>query len=309
MFSNPEVIRLIEESFVPYAGDQWYLHRQKDADGEYFWKVVDQGHRKNRPRDETRQGVYIATADGRLLGSDGFRPSAKIVLDWMRASLARKGAAAEPAIRPVANTADADFARVPPEGGLVLNVYTRIAQDPAPGQRWSPNHATGRDHMWLTRAEWRALRPREWKNGHAYPVPPVVAQRLVRFHLTDNVRGEPPMWRRDEVRQADLKLVVEDAASGRLRLEGVARLQTHSADRGYDARLQGMLQIDRREDRVKQLDVLAWGEAWGQGRFTGGAPAGKFPLLVAFSLAGNAPIDRVPPQASRELRAYWEADR
>ena len=301
------MIKLLRENFVSYAGDQWYLHRQQDADGEFFWKVVDQGHRKDRPRDETRQGVYVTTADGRLLGSDHFRPSAPAALSWMRGSLARFTKPDEAPLVESAGTPDPGLSRVPPSGGLILNVFTRIAQDPAPGQPWSPNHATGRDHMWLTREEWRALRPAQWKKGETYPVPTAVARRLIRFHLTDNVRGEPNMWLPNEVRLADLKLTVEDPASGRISLQGTVRLETTGTDRGYTARLQGAARYDRQQDRFAQLDVLSWGEAWGQGHYTRGAPAGKFPLLVAFSLAGSTPADRVPPQASREVRAYFAA--
>jgi hypothetical protein len=52
-------------------------------------------------------------------------------------------------------------------------------------------------------------------------------------------------------------------------------------------------------------DLLAWGKAWGEGPYTGGAPKGHSPLLIAASLAGAAPADRVPPQACSELADYF----
>ena len=57
IFSNPEISGTITSRFVAYAGDQWYLHRQKDADGEFFWKVAQQGHMARLPEDATRQGI------------------------------------------------------------------------------------------------------------------------------------------------------------------------------------------------------------------------------------------------------------
>ncbi|MGV3721400.1 MAG: hypothetical protein ACO1SX_10875, partial [Actinomycetota bacterium] len=90
-----------------------------------------------------------------------------------------------------------------------------------------------------------------------------------------------------------------------LALSGTARLQTQDGKRGYDARLQGSLIINRQNDRVTRFDLLSWGEAWGEGPYTRGAPAGKFPLLTAFSLAGHKPADRVPPQGIREVGAYF----
>jgi hypothetical protein len=68
--------------------------------------------------------------------------------------------------------------------------------------------------------------------------------------------------------------------------------------------LQGYLTYDRKRDRFSRLDLLAWGEFWGEGAYTGGAPKGKFPLVIAASLAGAAPADRVPPQGSRDLSDY-----
>jgi hypothetical protein len=277
--------------------------------GEFFWKVVDQGHRKNRPRDETRQGNYIATADGQLLGSDHAHWSIERYLSLLRSSLERFEAIRVAKEAETASAADPQFARVPPEGGLILKVYSRIPIQRQEGETWTPNHATGRDHMWLTRDEWRSLLPTSWKNGERYPIPPAVAERLIRFHLVDNVRGEPPMWAREHIREQDLAVVVEDAAAGRLRLEGGAKLQTHDGQRGYDARLQGIITTDPTKQRFNRFDVLAWGEFWGEGRYTGGAPKGRFPLLIAFSRAGDLPADRVPPQGSREFNAYFGTGR
>lgn len=306
VFSNPEVLRLAKTEFIPYAGDQWYLHRRKDAVGQFFWKVAQQGLNRNRPLDSTRQGIYTATAEGECLGSINSWSAARTVAimtqaleRWKQQPHAETVEAARPA-------ADAEYDREPPAGGLVLDVFTRIPL--GSGHEWSPNSATGRDHMWLTREEWRSLLPARWRPGARYPVPPAVAERLVRFHLVDNVRGEPNMWTHDQVRQAELTLQVMDAA-GHLRLEGTARVQApferRASERGYDARLQGFLTYDRKQSRFTRCDLLAWGEAWGRGTYTGGAPPGRFPLVIALSLAGKTPSDRIPPQAIRNRDEYW----
>jgi len=307
VFSNPDVVRLAKTAFVPYAGDQWYLHRQKDADGAYFWKVAQQGHFRERPESTTRQGIYVATVDGQLLGSDPYIPSVKRMVDLLERSLERGKQHVAAATVEAAPAADHRYTRVPPEGGLILDVFTRIPRSAGSDEKWTPNHATGRDHMWLTREEWRALLPARWEKGARAAVPRAVAERLIRFHLVDNVRGEPPMWRAEEVRQGELALVVDDPSSGRLRLEGAARMAAEG--RGYDARVQGYVEYDRTRDRITRFDVLSWGEAWGEGSYTRGAPKGRFPLRVALSLAGNSPADRVPPQASRDLGAYFGTGR
>jgi len=300
IFSDPEIAELITGRFVPYAGDQWYLHRQQDEEGRYFWKVAQQGHYARRPMDQTRQGIYVATPDGQLLASDHFRAHRATFL-----AMLRRGLAAAPGKLPApdAATPDPRFRRTPPEGGLVLKVFTRI---PLPaGAAWSPNQAVGRDHVWITREEAATLAPRTWRRGEASSLPPRLAERLVRFHLLDNVRGEPPMWSAGHIRESDLTLRVADPAAGRLTLTGTARLASNDGRRGYDARLQGELRLDRATGRWEQVDLLAWGDAWGEGPYTRGAPPGRFPLRIAFSKAGDRPTDRVPPQGSRDYGDYF----
>jgi hypothetical protein len=310
VFSHPPIVQLLKTRFVPYAGDQWYLHRQQDPAGAFFWKVAQQGLRRNQPLDDTRQGIYTAGPDGVCLGSINSW-SAERTLTMLRSALEQWER--RPAVTLAgAETAAADpqFLRVPPAGGVILDVYSRIPLAPAPGEEWSPNQATGRDHMWLTRDEWRSLLPKEWRKGVRYPVPSAIAQRLLRFHLVDNIRGEPNMWEPDQIEQAELSLRVEDTATRRLRLEGTARMQADAREgggtpRGYEARLQGTLTYDGKVERFSRFDLLAWGEAWGEGRYTGGAPKGRFPLVIALSLAGNSPADRIPPQGSRGLNGYF----
>jgi hypothetical protein len=199
---------------------------------------------------------------------------------------------------------DVDHSRPAPDGGLILNVYSRIPMDF--GSTWNPNSATGRDHLWLTREEKQSLLPREWRTDLKYPVPSPIAMRLARFHLVDGIRGEPELWRREEIQQLNLIITVENAAAGLLRLDGIARM-SNAGVRGYDSRLQGYVTVDRTKGSIVRVDVLAWGEAWGEGNYTKGAPKGKFPLVFALGLAGSAQADLVPPQAIRNRQAYWSA--
>ena len=53
-FSDPEIIKLATEDFVPVTGDDWYQRRRQDAEGEFFRKVADQGPRKGRVAGHAR---------------------------------------------------------------------------------------------------------------------------------------------------------------------------------------------------------------------------------------------------------------
>lgn len=122
--------------------------------------------------------------------------------------------------------------------------------------------------------------------------PESLARRIARFHLIDNTRGEPPMWTKGEVRELKLR----DQGNGTVRLE------TDSGDRGYAATLAGEVQV--KDGRIARFDLVARGAFWGEGRYTGGAPPGKFTLGIAFTLAGPGEASKVPPQGARDVRDY-----
>ena len=84
-----------------------------------------------------------------------------------------------------------------------------------------------------------------------------------------------------------------------------------SADgaRSYEAQLLGFVEAEHGE--VTRFDLVALGDYEGEGRYTRGAPKGKFPFAVSFTLAdGDDVADAVPPQGSRGwLKGYLRAER
>jgi hypothetical protein len=107
------------------------------------------------------------------------------------------------------------------------------------------------------------------------------------------------MWEPKEIRKLDLKL-----ANGEV--SGIAQLATGGSDRGYEAQLRGIVEV--KDNAVVRFDMVALGEFWGEGSFTRGAPEGRFPLAISFTLADGTDVaDRIPPQGSRGwLRGYME---
>ncbi|MCP4848869.1 MAG: hypothetical protein GY899_13080, partial [Verrucomicrobiaceae bacterium] len=69
-FSNPDIINTIRENFIPATDNDWYNRRRQDAAGKFFRSVAAQGPRKG---NGTRQGHYILTASGKLLGYNNNR--------------------------------------------------------------------------------------------------------------------------------------------------------------------------------------------------------------------------------------------
>ena len=296
-FSDKEIIRLATEEYVPVAGDDWYQRRREDAEGEFYKKVSDQGPRKNSD-GRTRQGIYLFTASGKLLAYKNAQDP-DVMRQVLRRGLAEWKKLPDAERRPGAvkveepTKTDARYTRKPPEGGLILTTYTRILDDDK-GElckgtcRFTGGDAAARDHVWLTKADWESLIPRSPEKGRTDKMPEKVAAKLARFHLIDNTRGEPQMWDDADIRKLDLRL---DGG----KLTGTVQLENKSGDHGYYAELLGFVESDK--GRVVRLDIVAKGLYWGDTLFIRGAPKGRFPLAVAFSLAsGDLESDRVPPQ-------------
>ncbi len=261
------------------AVDQ-HIHRHlRDAEGDLFARVLKQAE---RGLDGYSQGVYIFTAEGRLLAFANTSDAGRVkgLLDT-----AFKKFAPGETLFPIEGEKTARPLPTPPAGGLVVDVTTKVlgGYDSANPRGKRFLNSLGRDHLWVRKDEAESL-----ASGS---LPESLAQRLARFHLVDNTRGEPPMWRADEVRTLNLKF--EDG-----RLRGPIHLETKNGDRGYQAELLGF--ISAKDGKVTRFDLVVRGEFWGHGTFTRGAPKGKFPMAVAFSLSdGKCIADQVPPQAAR----------
>lgn len=312
---------MASEDYVPVAADDWYQRRRDDAEGKFFRDVANQGPRRGEG-GATRQGIYCFTADGKLLAYKNAGQNPEAMRDTLRQGLREWKKLPEDRRKPGAVTVedvekkDSRYTRTPPAGGLIVTVYTRILDREKDGYCKGTCKTLGgdkaaRDHLWLTEAEWKSLVPANPKKGDRAALPEKIAERILRFHLIDNTRGEPPMWRKDEIRSYEITLTVDEATESRVsfRLEGSALLATNAdtdkADRGFDVRLLGYIGYDQVKTTIDRFDVAAVGDHWGDGTFTRGSRPGRQPLGVAFELAsGKAATDLVPPQAAREIDNY-----
>ena len=278
---------MLRTQFIAVAIDQAYQRRQQDAEGEFYRKIAGQGPRNNF--QGTTQGLYLATASGKLLGFNNNRGGDRIRRMMKKALDGFEAPAAAVIER---SKVDARYNPKPPEGGLVVRVQTKVLGGYEKTEdRWKKifQNALSRDNLWVTKEEHEALA--------AGKVPSALQRRIARYHLVDNTRGEPPMWKADEVRSIEFSL--EDG-----RLSGAVHLETASGKRGYKVSLLG--RVEKKDGRVTRFDLVARGEFWGEGTYTRGAPKGRFPLAASFTLADGSDIaDGVPPQGSRGwVRGY-----
>src|SRR5262249_60054663 len=130
-----------------------------------------------------------------------------------------------PSIEP--GRADPQFARTPPQGGLVVRVTAKVlgGYEPADDE-WQQifQSALSRDNLWIRADEHQALVRGKLLES--------LKRRIALFHLIDNTRGEPTIWEVADIRKLDLQL----AGS---KLTGSVELETKSGDRGYVADLLG----------------------------------------------------------------------
>jgi hypothetical protein len=334
-FSNPQVVKLLQDRFITVAADDWYERRRDDEVGKFFVGVANQGPRKGEG-GSTRQGIYCFSASGKLLAFRNNRDPETMLgefnkalakYDALPADERKAGAFEVPKL--AAATLDRRYTRKPPEGGIVVRVMTRALERDEAGHCKTCTASgtsqygllTSQDHLWLTRDEWMSLLPKEATVGKSFEMPKPLAMRIARFHLVDNTRGEPPMWKSSEVGSCEMTLTVVEATATRvkLRLDGKALLSTTGGlpkgdtiakyARGYDAALLGYLEFDRAKPAVTRFDVVALGDHWGESELTRNARAGRAPLGVAMQLAdGKQASDAVPPQAARDRGGYFAAE-
>jgi hypothetical protein len=329
VFSDPTIIQLASERFVPVAENVSGMQVQEDAKGIFFRTMAHQGHVAQRMAEQpgelvSHQGSFCFAADGTFLAScNSLDP--REMERMMREGLARwedlrrnRNGSLE-AASAGNSTPDIPF----PENVQVLHVVARDLPRDAEPVDVDPRYkrAWNYDFAWITADEMRALVPTPRVAGARTEAPWPVVRRLARFHLRDIVRGEPFIWPEDAVERAELssEIVAVDGPQIRLTFSGAARLswqaeftrfrsdEFFSLPSGYDCVLQGEATWEDERGAFTAFDLLATGTRWGSHKFNGRLndldPA---PLGIAFGLAGDTPWKRTPPHVVRPWHARDE---
>ncbi|HMS55897.1 MAG TPA: hypothetical protein PKA27_10895 [Fimbriimonadaceae bacterium] len=220
----------------------------------------------------TSQGFYVAGADGSAYQFNNNR-SVERVLAMMDRGLA--GFRTKPPVKVTIEQGTYGFKR--PDDVIAVRVWTRIR--PVPTGSDTSNETVAQDHLWIRRSELETL--------NTGKLPDSVLWRIARFHLVDNVRGEPNHWGTGEVKEA--------RADG---LKVSFKMATADTKRGFEGNL---------ELAVKGDSVRGFGEAtaWGAGTYTPNPPPGKFKVVFAFTTVNDEVARVVAPQAAFYGNEYW----
>ena len=297
VWSDPEVRSLAAE-FVCVADEVWRLKRKEDAEGDFFRRFCDLGHyRGGEDGNDTRQGIYAVTPNGRLLGSLNSRDAGEVAA-MMRAALAEwersKGdevLLSDPTLASVERLES----RYPVDGFL-LRSYTRdLPREDVP-QQW--RGVWNQDFVWFTQEEAIALANPGYSRA-------AILRRFARTSLLDSVRGQTDAFPASDVVESLLlmDLVSQEGSIKHLKVTGSFRLDTPGENpRGTDCKMLGFADYDSSIDRFVKFEAVALGKRWGgtQFNFRNDDP-GPSPIGWAFVLAGDRPEDRIAPAH------FWDA--
>jgi hypothetical protein len=284
-FNDQKVVDLLKKEFVCVGIAHNGAGRRKDAEGDFARKLIGKGG--------TLQGLHVINTKGDLVGYVyDFRPQS--VLAMLNKALKKFESVDAPPI----DFKEKDQRFTMPQDGLVVVTTTKVlgGHDPVKSQKGTLQHdmenawktSMGREHVWVRKDEVQVLVKGE--------LPESLQKRIVRYHLVDNTRGTPTGWSENEIKKVEMTL--QDG-----RLKGRVHLETKDGKRGYQADLLGFLET--KDGKVTRFDVVAHGEFWGQGTHTPGAPKGRFPLAIAFTLAeASDPLYNLVPDAVRCYADY-----
>jgi hypothetical protein len=301
---------------VPAADEVGRLQSGENLECRLFQEIAEQGHFAGRTEPSaTRQGIYAAAPSGKLLASINTRDP-RAVADMLGKALERwERLPPSERTRPslAVNPPSRWEARYP-EDGLVLAVVVRDVERESLPDDWRA-FAWNKDFAWFSREEALALVPEERAAGAERAWPAELAQRLARCHLVDCVRGQVPIFRREEVELAELVTRVAAVSEDGLELELTGRTRAvargrwpianfsdqespSEQERGFAAELLGRACFDPAAGRFTSFELVAVGTRWGGAQFNvRHDDLGEAPIGVSLTLAEPAPAQRVAPAA------------
>lgn len=320
MWTDERILRLASE-FVPVADEVFRLQSAADPESRFFQSIADHGH--YRQKGGTRQGIYICTPDGKLLGSVNSL-DADVVLELMRNGLTawRALPQSQQLAAPVERfKPERRWELNYPENGLVLTSVSRDleitgAEFPTRTPYWN------RDHVWFSRDEalqW--LRERR-RVGARHSVPQEIGMRLARLHLVDDVRGQTIPYAPQEVRavQFETEILSENTSRLHIRISGHTEAQSdgswliedsiwvpqHEHPHGMGTDLLGRAVFDLECQAFVEFELYARGEWSGRTQFNGRKGDDAHGLIgFMFTLAPRRNTSRVPPGFVDSYNASW----
>jgi hypothetical protein len=224
----------------------------------------------------------------------------------------------------------------PPPNGLVLTIYDRPLGRDAKGRYRLPDgddfgglrtHAPHgqRSSLWLKEEEWKSLLPENLRKGQTQKVASKLARRIWLYGLVPQTLWVvEESWRADAVRAGGLEVTVEEVNPQviRLRLHGAVLLSSpgvlhtwpdrkfiKNIENRYDARLEGMIELDRTKNKITRFDLTTLGDfsgRWFAGNKGWQEATREAPLPLGFAFELDQTAYDLPPERRRP-RSFMHA--
>lgn len=254
----------------------------------------------------TAQGFFIVGADGKFYGWDNYHKTEHI-MRFLDEGLERFHANPPAKIAVSQQDLEEHFCIVPEPDTSIVRVYTRIR--PVPSGADDLNNSVGRDFLWVLGDETKQISDTAHDDHSEFSLPPNLVARIVRFHMLDNVRGEPDHWQPGEIKDCvfTARMVHSNKDVKSYEFHGKFSQQSRNGKRTFDGTIEGQFEIATNSPKMTKFRALANATASGASRFTPGAPAGRFPVVIAMTEADDPLTKIVPPHALDGWGEYFRA--
>lgn len=253
--------------------------------------MADSGHYGTRDPGESRQGIYVCTADGRFLSSINHLDVER-VLKTLKRGLMKWNQLPdhEREPKPVAAEMKIEnrWEHQRPMDGLVLTAYSRdlhfkATPDSKPMKTWNV------DSAWFDRKEMKSLLPKHVAAGQSFDFPDFFVARLCRLHFVDCVKGQTEAFQKSEIEGSRISATVVVADENKIKLQingtssGVCRSGRYP--RGVVTKIIGDATFDKATERFTQFDMVAIGKRWGRTKYNDRlAQQSETPIGFAFQI-------------------------
>ncbi len=283
--------------------------------------MADKGH--YRKAGGSRQGIYICSAKGILLSSiNSLNPD--VVLETIQLGLnkwnqlSKSDRQLPPNFSPKAQHR---WENSYPEDGLILkgakaDLLSYPPEISKRGDRWNM------DHVWFNKNELSLWLPNILKVGQTHECPQIIKDRLFRFHLVDNVRGQTLPFAPEEIKNANLQVeIVEiEDSNVQLKIKGDSHAMakgpwllgendwtpTHELDHSISTSIIGNATYNKYENSFSKFDIVALGKWKGRtqnnGR-NGGPDSGH--IGIYYHLVDNISTNKIAPPFVDLYNADW----
>ncbi len=298
-FNNPEVIKMLQNEFIPVAVDGGLMGRRNDPEGDFYRKFAN------------TQARYAAAADGTSLARKTWVPSPHLN-KWMKEALAKFETLPDSSRSPSVDPAEAGKRTSPvaPAGGLVLTVTSRFLKGHEVASVDNEQYAQlpAYDRVWLTRGEWQNLLPQG--DAKSFELDAQLVRKLARFLTIDVIGRQRGPWPEASIKGCRLTGEVlhnvngttDVRLSGSMAIEGASRpspnLGPDDGDVKLDLKAAGVLRFDRARQEITQFDLVVYGPYSKDGR--------PSEIGFHFQLTGDEAADGVPPWAIDRHHLYGD---